>query len=383
MKQEKKTSKMENSQMSKNKDLSALTDDEILEGFKSSDGKIVKEYFYGYCRVAYCVYDQRYDLRSKPGLDFYSLAHEYYLYLFNHQFKPLEDRKPTMTLKTWMVNGFRFLLLDKLKGVKKEHLFESFEERQASPKQHLYMVDSKFYPEFCQMIRDICHHYYGRDSKNSLILQMLYIDGFKGKEVGAQLGMSASAVTQRTNKMMHEVIIPYFKRYFVASDYEGEVYCKNMMPRICYACAPSPAPMYNNQSIYNMEDMKKNRITPEWIDSLKDNEIFVFGSNLQGMHGGGAARVARLRFGAILGQGVGLQGQSYAIPTMQGGVETIRPYVYDFIAYAQQHPDKQFLVTPIGCGIAGFDPEDIAPLFEAAKGVKNISLPESFWKVIE
>ncbi len=370
-------------------DMSQLSDDDILEGFKNSDGKIVKEYFYGYCRVAYCIYDQRYDLRHKPGMDFMSLAHEYYLYLGNHQFKPLEDRKPTMTLKTWMVNGFRFLLLDKLKGVKKEHLFESFEERQASAKKQLDVMDSEFYHEFRQMIQDICLRYYGRDSRNSIILQMLYIDGFKGKEVGAQLGMSASAVTQRTNKMMHEVIIPYFKRYFVASDYEGRVYSKGMMSDICCECAPCPAAsfagedrMYKKQTIVNMEEMKKNRITPEWIDTLKDNEIFVFGSNLAGMHGGGAARVARLRFGAVLGNGVGIQGQSYAIPTMQGGVENIRPYVNDFVAYAQQHPDQQFLVTPIGCGIAGFDPEDIAPLFEGAKKVKNISLPESFWEVI-
>ena len=165
MKQEKKTSQKESPLNGQSKDLSELSDDEILEGFKNGDGKIVQEYFYGYCRVAYCVYDKRYGLRSKPGMDFYSLVHEYYLYLGKHQFKPLEDRKPTMTLKTWMVNGFRFLLLDKLKGVKKEHLFESFEERQASPKQHLYMVDSKFYPEFCQMIRDICLHYYGRDAR--------------------------------------------------------------------------------------------------------------------------------------------------------------------------------------------------------------------------
>ena len=369
-------------------DMSQLSDDDILEGFKNSDGKIVKEYFYGYCRVAYCIYDQRYDLRHKPGMDFMSLAHEYYLYLGNHQFKPLEDRKPTMTLKTWMVNGFRFLLLDKLKGVKKEHLFESFEERQASSRKHLDMVDSEFYHEFRQMIQDICLRYYGRDSRNSIILQMLYIDGFKGKEVGAQLGMSASAVTQRTNKMMHEVIIPYFKRYFVASDYEGRVYSKGMAG-VSSECAPCPAAsfagedrMYKKQTMVNMEEMKKNRITPEWIDTLKDNEIFVFGSNLAGMHGGGAARVARLRFGAVLGNGVGIQGQSYAIPTMQGGVETIRPYVDDFIAYAQQHPSLHFLVTPIGCGIAGFEPEDIAPLFEGAKAVKNISLPESFWEVI-
>lgn len=369
-------------------EMSQLSDDAILEGFKNSDGKIVKEYFYGYCRVAYCVYDQRYSLRHKPGMDFMSLAHEYYLYLFNHQFKPLEDRKPTMTLKTWMVNGFRFLLLDKLKGVQKEHLFESFEERQASAKKQLDIMDSEFYHEFRQMIQDICLRYYGRDSRNSIILQMLYIDGFKGKEVGAQLGMSASAVTQRTNKMMHEVIIPYFKRYFVASDYEGGIYSKGMAG-VSSECAPCPAAsfagedrMYKKQTIVNMEEMKKNRITPEWIDTLKDNEIFVFGSNLAGMHGGGAARVARLRFGAVLGNGVGIQGQSYAIPTMQGGVETIRPYVDDFIAYAQQHPSLHFLVTPIGCGIAGFEPEDIAPLFEGAKAVKNISLPESFWEVI-
>lgn len=100
------------------------------------------------------------------------------------------------------------------------------------------------------------------------------------------------------------------------------------------------------------------------------------------MHGGGAARLARLRFGAVMGQGVGMQGQSYAIPTMQGGVETIRPYVDEFIAYAKQHPEKQFLVTPIGCGIAGFEAEDIAPLFIEAKKVTNISLPESFWDAL-
>ena len=84
-----------------------------------------------------------------------------------------------------------------------------------------------------------------------------------------------------------------------------------------------------------------------------------------------------------MGKGVGLQGQSYAIPTMQGGVETIRPYGEEFIIFAHQHPDLHFLVTPIGCGIAGFEAEDIAPLFEKAKEMKNISLPVSFWEVIE
>ena len=118
--------------------------------------------------------------------------------------------------------------------------------------------------------------------------------------------------------------------------------------------------------------------TPERISELKPDEVFVFGSNLAGMHGGGAAYVAFRQFGAVMGCGVGLRGQSYAIPTMQGGVDTIRPYVDKFIAYAKQHPDQHFLVTRIGCGIAGFSPEEIAPLFAEAAAVENISLPEDF-----
>ena len=118
--------------------------------------------------------------------------------------------------------------------------------------------------------------------------------------------------------------------------------------------------------------------TPERITSLRADEVFVFGSNLAGMHGGGAAYAAFKKFGAIWGRGVGLQGQSYAIPTMQGGVETIRPYVDDFIDFAKAHPDLFFSVTRIGCGIAGFADAEIAPLFAAARAIPNICLPESF-----
>ena len=391
------------------KTLESLSDDEILQGFKDADARIVREYYYGYCRVAYCIYDKRYDLQHKPGMDFYSLAHEYYLYLCEHDFKPLEDRKPSMSLKTWMVNGFRFLLLDKLKEVVKEHRFESFEARQESRKMQFDVTDNQFEHDLYQTIEDIGNFYYGRDSKNSIILKMLYIEGFKGKDVAMQLGMTASAVTQRCQKMMHDVVIPYFKRYFDASEYGSYLSFaeedtsvssapKMSMPRMmapgkasmsgmmaeCMCCEESAD---NSNNIFNdknnMEDKKKGRITPRWIDSLKENEIFVFGSNLAGMHGGGAARIARLHFGAVMGKGVGLQGQSYAIPTMQGGVETIRPYVNDFLDFAKHHPEMQFLVTPIGCGIAGFEAEDIAPLFEEAKQIENISLPESFWEVIE
>lgn len=120
------------------------------------------------------------------------------------------------------------------------------------------------------------------------------------------------------------------------------------------------------------------RYTPDFITHLNNGEIFVFGSNLRGLHGGGAARVAYERFGAIWGQGVGLQGQSYGIPTMHGGIDAIKPYVDEFIEFAKNHTEYTFLVTKIGCGIAGFKEEEIAPLFANAVSVDNIVLPESF-----
>ncbi|MBR4533207.1 MAG: hypothetical protein IKO85_01490 [Bacteroidaceae bacterium] len=128
--------------------------------------------------------------------------------------------------------------------------------------------------------------------------------------------------------------------------------------------------------------MYNREYTPNRILDLKDNEIFVFGSNLAGAHGGGAAWVAHEYFGAIWGQGVGLQGRSYAIPTMHGGVEAIKPYVDEFIEFAKNHPEYKFLVTRIGCGIAGFRDEEIAPLFADAIDVKNVILPREFVNII-
>ncbi len=124
------------------------------------------------------------------------------------------------------------------------------------------------------------------------------------------------------------------------------------------------------------------KYTPENITSLEPDEIFVFGSNLEGNHAGGAARVALERFGAIMGQGVGIQGQSYAIPTMQGGIETIKPYVDQFIDLAWEWDQNTFYITRIGCGIAGFTDEEIAPLFDRAYDFYNIRLPESFANII-
>ncbi len=124
--------------------------------------------------------------------------------------------------------------------------------------------------------------------------------------------------------------------------------------------------------------MKQKRVTPERITELGENEVFVFGSNLAGAHGGGAALLAYRKFGAIWGQGVGLQGQSYGIPTMHGGVDAIKPYVDEFIEFAKTRPDLTFLVTRVGCGIAGFTNEEISPLFAKAHEVENIVLPSGW-----
>jgi hypothetical protein len=132
----------------------------------------------------------------------------------------------------------------------------------------------------------------------------------------------------------------------------------------------------------------KNRTTSENIADLKDDQVFVFGSNLSGIHGAGAARLAMDRFGARYGQGVGLAGKTFAIPTKSKGikrtltVKEIKPYVDLFILYAKKNPVFIFLVTEIGCGLAGHKVEDIAPLFAEAINVTNIHLPERFWNVL-
>lgn len=130
------------------------------------------------------------------------------------------------------------------------------------------------------------------------------------------------------------------------------------------------------------------RQTSGHITKLEDNEIFVFGSNLAGRHGKGAAKLAKEKFGAKYGEGLGRTGQCYAIPTKDEYVRTmplefIGNFIGQFCIYAEQHPELTFLVTEIGCGLAGYKPEDIAPFFRlAAMKLPNVRLPESFKKII-
>lgn len=115
------------------------------------------------------------------------------------------------------------------------------------------------------------------------------------------------------------------------------------------------------------------------IETLAEGEVFVFGSNGSGAHGGGAARFAMERFGAVWGQAEGLQGQSYGIDTMSG-LGVLEEQAGRFVEFARAHPELRFLVTEVGCGIAGYTPGDVALCF--ADAPENVVLPDSFVAVI-
>jgi len=116
-------------------------------------------------------------------------------------------------------------------------------------------------------------------------------------------------------------------------------------------------------------------ITPDVVTTLLPDEVFVFGSNAGGQHGGGAARAAYERFGAVWGEGHGHHGQSYALDTMSG-LDALADEARGFLSYAAEHPDLRFLLTPVGCGIAGYTPDQVAPLFAGAPD--NVAVPSSF-----
>jgi hypothetical protein len=138
----------------------------------------------------------------------------------------------------------------------------------------------------------------------------------------------------------------------------------------------------------------KNRITPENIEELKKNEIFVFGSNLLGKHGAGAALLAYnnqwTKYGKYFGVEFKPRGElkgSFAIPTKGLHIETlplefILYFVTHFIEYATKFPTLTFYVTEIGCGLAGYTPEEIAPMFIKAVNLENVHLPQRFWNVL-
>jgi hypothetical protein len=130
-----------------------------------------------------------------------------------------------------------------------------------------------------------------------------------------------------------------------------------------------------------------SKFTPEKVEKLEWYQVFVFGSNQSGIHGAGAAKAAR-QWGAIIGKPVGEYGQTYAIPTKDNNLKTlsvdiIKRYVDEFIEHARLNEQKEYLVTEIGCGLAGYNPEDIAPLFKNVMPLYNVRLPEKFYNILK
>lgn len=157
-----------------------------------------------------------------------------------------------------------------------------------------------------------------------------------------------------------------------------------LCPVTLFVLGEYPRHLYIARELKNEKttDETSNRITPDNVSLLGEHEIFVFGSNIHGSHGGGAACYAMQRFGAVWGQGEGLQGRSYAIPTMEG-LQSMTEAVGRFIHFATSHPELHFLVTRIGCGIAGYRDRDVAPLFRQCIELQNVSLPAGFWKELD
>lgn len=175
-----------------------LPDDIILNGFISFNGDMTKEYFYGYCRRAYSIYDRKYLLHGKAGLDFYSLAHDYYIQLLTHHFEPLLKKPKAAKLSTWMVRGFHFVVLDALKAYNKE--YEHLSEEASDVVLEYVRSTDKEEGMLLQVAEAVASHYHDRMMQE--IAHMVFYAGFKQKDVAAQLGITPAAVNMRYKKMM-------------------------------------------------------------------------------------------------------------------------------------------------------------------------------------
>lgn len=378
-----------------------MNDSDIIQGFRAYDPLITRTYFYPYCKQAYKIFIRRYNLFGKSGLDFFSLAHDYYIRLVQENFDSLEQRPKGMSLRNWMIGAFRYVILDALRAY--NHIYDHLSA--VEPDELLDQLASNPDEDLLQQVVQQVDQSY-QDRTMSEIARLIFLMGYKQKEVAAELNLTPSAVNQRYKRMMDQVIIPYVSINYptgLPTDVETcddhEIHyaemskCTSNESYRVHHCdfistakfsdifderkSLPPAP----RTIPSRPD-RSSRTTPALVTSLAEGQVFVFGSNLPGIHVSGAASRA-MRFGAVTGQGVGPAGSTYAIPTMHGNLETIRQYVLDFVQYAQTHPEQQFLVIEIGCGIAGFAPSDIAPLFRPAADISNICLPASFWQQID
>lgn len=343
---------------------SDLTDEGIVAGLRCHDENITRTYFYGICRVAYHHYDPLYGL-ERQGYDFYTLAHDYYLSLELKGWEPLQRRRPQVSLSTWMVRGFLYVALECLRrGNRRE---QRFDRLLRDTELGFDLPDPAATDSLAATLDELCDHT-GLSGTDRRILTGIVVEGYLGKELARELGITPSAVSQRYRRLMDEVVVPYFKHlYFVPVAQEASFLAK---PRLCCEAEPvgdSKSLRARPASLFGEAMPMHRRVAPR-------RTIWVYESNLDGLHISPSARTAVERYGAVEGVGVGPQGDSYGIPAMQGGPDTLRPYVDGFIAHARSHRDCLFHVAPVGCELAGFDPAEVAPLFVAAHPLDNVIL---------
>lgn len=218
-------------------------------------------------------------------------------------------------------------------------------------------------------------------------ITVIKFETINGKKTGKSFGFSLDPNEMAKKCKTEASLNKHIESYII----KGGVFNKTDLPLLKYQNKQEFVTEWKKQlAIVKEEEKEKkyafrnaisNRIAPDIINQLGPNEIFVFGSNAQGLHYGGAARAAVDHFGAIMGHGHGIQGQSYAIDSMSG-LDNMKVDIDAFVDYAKSHPELKFLVTLIGCGIAGFKPSQIAPLFSDCVDVGNICLPSAFWEIL-
>ena len=387
-----------------------LNDAALLEGLMQHNERITRDFFYDTCQMAYHIYNKEYQMAGIPGMDFYTLAHEYYLSLEVHHWRPLTDRPPQTSLRNWMIGGFRYVILDRFKQQSHEFNIDSLDFSVGiggnAPWDAIAADD--YQQRVRNMVNEIISSHFAQDRYAQSILYGILVAGYKAKEVALDLGITPSAVSQRYHRLMEDVVKPYFRHYYdttaegtYAMSAYDECYMADTMSEVGSIILPKGKgrglatssqerttinPFWRkNQAEVTAAPLPRLRITAHtssqelraYMDANPE-AILIFGSNIYGLHLGGIARMAQECYGAQEGIGKGLQGRTYAIPTMQGGIHSIAPHVDEFIAFAAAHPHHSFVVTRIGCGVAGFTPEEIGPLFAEARHLPNVILPEDF-----
>lgn len=187
-------------------ELSLLSEEEIITGFKLKNPQITQKYFYGFCKIAYNTWNERYQLLGKEELDFYTISNDYYLKMVRNNWIDLEVTRETASLQTWIIGGFRYSILDALEryNMKQEQKLkllpiENYSEKISNLADHSSDIDLR-------NIRDFIL----KDDTNKIIFDKYHIQGYNMKEIAEALNITPSAVSQRYKSII-KTITHYYK----------------------------------------------------------------------------------------------------------------------------------------------------------------------------